>query len=98
MNAAGQLPDFVTGPYIDGLIEVTRLEGARAVEQLPHRSNDAATHKIRKDQSDDRGKRRHDRRGQYRLSLFRPDGCGGTIAHPQHLGANSLDLLIVFVA
>src|SRR6266568_8665285 len=60
VERAGQLPDFVGRRYIDGSIEVARLDRARTLQQLPHRANDATADKVGENQSDNRGKQRRD--------------------------------------
>jgi hypothetical protein len=98
VESGSQLPDFVARLYFDRLIEVTCLDRPRTLQQLPDRASNATADEVGKDQSNNRGKHRHDRGDQDGLSLLRPDRCDGTIAHRQHVRANGVNLFIEFIA
>ena len=98
VECCGQLSDFVASRHIDRLIETTRLDRSRTLEQFPDRPTDATADKVGENQADNRRKHRHNHRDQYRLGLLRPDLRDGAVAHLNHLTANGVDLVIQFVA
>ena len=98
VERGGQLPDLVRSRHVDRLIETTRLDRSRTLEQFSDRPTDATADKVGENQADNRRKHRHNHRDQYRLGLLRPDLRDGAVAHLNHLAANGVDFVIQFVA
>ena len=54
VEPTGQLSNLIFGRYIDGLIEIARLDRPRTFQQPSDRANDTAADKIGENQSDNR--------------------------------------------